>query len=87
MNPVGDWRPIFDVLMDGSADAADYIAAQIIPKDRYFRWQTRLEKGMDEMDDASRTNIDALVDRAVYHLSAEGGHDNMVRIKPLLNPA
>lgn len=36
--------PIIDVLFDGSSDATDYIARQILWKENYFRFQPRLDK-------------------------------------------
>jgi len=64
---------LIDVLFDGSADAVDYIANQLTGPGRYFRFQTRLEEGYDDMDDASATNINALRARALDHLATADG--------------
>jgi patatin-like phospholipase/acyl hydrolase len=57
-----EWaRPILDVVFDGVADTTDYQLRQLMPDDRYFRLQTTLASGNDEMDDASQENMRALV--------------------------
>jgi patatin-like phospholipase/acyl hydrolase len=70
-------RPLIDVIMDGGVDAADYIARQLIPQDRYFRFQTCLDKASDAMDDASEKNLAALLAVADDYLRAWGG-DRMI---------
>ena len=67
---VKDWgligwaRPILDVVFDGVSDTVDFQAEQLCDvvegERRYFRFQTSLEIGNDDMDDASATNIHAL---------------------------
>lgn len=57
--------PVISVLMDGNSETVDYqmrtvLGANSGNKKRYFRFQTRLNEGMDDMDDASRTNIRVL---------------------------
>ena len=55
-----EWAvPIIDVLFDGNSDSVDYIARHLVG-DNYFRLQTELAIGMDDMDDVSETNIAAL---------------------------
>ena len=57
-----EWaRPILDVVFDGVADTTDYELRQLMSDDRYFRLQTTLAIGNDEMDDASADNTRALV--------------------------
>ncbi|MEW6611465.1 MAG: patatin-like phospholipase family protein [Pseudomonadota bacterium] len=69
-----EWAvPIIDVLFDGSTDAVNYIATQILDDDRYFRFQTRLDAAYDDMDNADATNLNALANTARRYLSAEGG--------------
>lgn len=58
-------QPILSVIFDGVNDTVDYQLKQLLPpaKDgtnRYYRFQTRLDEGNDDMDDASRTNIRVL---------------------------
>ncbi len=55
-----EWAvPIIDVLFDGNAESVDYIARHIVG-DGYFRMQTPLTVGLDDLDDVSDTNIQAL---------------------------
>lgn len=55
-----EWAvPIIDVLFDGNTDSVDYIARQLVG-DGYFRMQTELVIGLDDMDDTSSTNLAAL---------------------------
>ncbi|HEY4581553.1 MAG TPA: patatin-like phospholipase family protein [Lysobacter sp.] len=55
-----EWAiPIIDVLFDGNAESVDYIARHIVG-DGYFRLQTPLSIGLDDLDDVSDTNIAAL---------------------------
>jgi patatin-like phospholipase/acyl hydrolase len=55
-----EWAtPIIDVLFDGSTDAVDYIAQRLVGEG-YFRMQTELLAGLDDIDDTSETNLFAL---------------------------
>ncbi len=68
-----EWAvPIISVLMDGASDSASYIAGQLIPEGQYFRFDTKLDNAFDDMDDASTTNIDALLRVANAYLE-DGG--------------
>lgn len=73
MGRAGVTVPIIDVRFDGSTDAVNYIATQILDDDRYFRFQTRLDAAYDDMDNADATNPNALANTARRCLSAEGG--------------
>jgi len=58
-------QPILSVVFDGVNDTVDYQLKQLLPltregHERYYRFQTRLDMGNDDMDDASETNIHAL---------------------------
>ncbi|ADB14863.1 Patatin [Pirellula staleyi DSM 6068] len=69
-----EWaKPIVDVLFDGAADAVDYIASQLIEKDRYFRFQAILDSAYDDMDKADAVNIAALETTAEKFLSSAQG--------------
>jgi patatin-like phospholipase/acyl hydrolase len=63
-------RPIISVMMDGEADAADYHLRQLLPdedsaeKQRYFRFDTKLDLALDDMDAAGKGNIDNLKQEA-----------------------
>lgn len=69
-----EWAvPVISVLMDGAADATDYIVKHIIPDSQYVRMQTPLSHGYDDMDDASETNINALISLAETYLDSRAG--------------
>lgn len=56
-------RPVLDVMFDGVSDAVDYQLRQLRPgrtPRRYYRLQTALVVGNDDMDDASMTNLRTL---------------------------
>lgn len=68
-----EWAiPVIDVLFDGAADAADYIAQYLVPEKQYFRFQTALHEAYDDMDNADSTNLNALVNVAQSYLAGEG---------------
>lgn len=51
-------QPILSVVFDGVSDTVDYQLKQLLePNKQYYRFQTRLNVGNDDMDDASQTNI------------------------------
>ncbi len=62
-------KPILDVVFDGVADTVDH-QMRILCRDsdegdpRYYRYQTELNIGSDDMDNATRTNIAALKQKA-----------------------
>jgi patatin-like phospholipase/acyl hydrolase len=61
---LAEWaRPLLNVVMDGVSDATDFQCRQILGE-RHFRFQTPLETGMDDLDDVSQTNMEALAERA-----------------------
>lgn len=65
-----EWAiPIIDVLFDGNTDSVDYIARHLVG-DGYFRMQTDLVVGMDDLDDTSSTNLFALERLATDYLQA-----------------
>ncbi len=57
-------QPVLSVVFDGISDTVDYQLKQLLPDRagarRYYRFQTRLDEGSDDMDDASRTNLRVL---------------------------
>jgi patatin-like phospholipase/acyl hydrolase len=61
-------QPILNVVFDGVADTVDYQLRELLPAEgddrRYYRFQTVLDIGKDDMDDASATNIQALKTKA-----------------------
>lgn len=56
-------QPIISVMMDGVADSVDYQLQQLLPdgrrpdSQRYFRFNTRLDLALDDMDAANAGNI------------------------------
>ncbi len=67
---------ILSVIFDGVQDTVDYQLSQLLavkngqPR-RYYRFQTELDIGMDDMDDASKTNIFALQHKAEELIAKE----------------
>ena len=58
-------QPILSVIFDGVNDTVDYQLRELLPPardgtKRYYRFQTRLDEGNDDLDDAGRTNIRVL---------------------------
>lgn len=53
-------RPILDVVFDGVSDATDDHLGRLLGADRYYRFQTTLDVASDDLDDASRRNIERL---------------------------
>ncbi len=54
-------HPILNVMFDGESDTVDYQMKQLLQPPgrgkRYFRFQTRLDSGNDDLDDASEHNL------------------------------
>ncbi|HEX6116065.1 MAG TPA: patatin-like phospholipase family protein [Solirubrobacterales bacterium] len=62
---LAEWaKPIIDVVFDGVSDATDHHLEQILGRDRYFRFQTRLDRARDDMDDATEGNLHLLKQEA-----------------------
>lgn len=57
-------HPLLNVMFDGQSDTADYFSRELLQKQgrskSYFRLQTRLDNGNDDMDDARDSNYRAL---------------------------
>ena len=51
------------MVFDGVSSAADYQLHQILDA-KFFRFQTDLNRALDDMDNASRSNIEALKEEA-----------------------
>ncbi len=52
--------PILSVMFDGMADTIDYQLEELLEKDLYFRFQPKLDRAKDDMDNASEKNLRAL---------------------------
>jgi len=86
--PIGWVQPIISVMMDGSADAADYQLKQLLPgsgkgrDQRYFRFDKNLSVARDDMDDASRGNILLLQEEAARIIETQA--EELERLATLL---
>lgn len=55
---LANWaQPILNVVFDGISDTADYQLRQLLPPNRYYRFQTRLTERNEDMDNANRHNL------------------------------
>ena len=63
--------PLMSCIFDGVADAANYQMKQFIPADKYFRFQTKLDIGDDDMDNVTDSNIKNLENKAKTLIKAE----------------
>lgn len=80
-----EWAvPIIGVLFDGAGDATDYVVRQLVGKSRYFRFQTPLRRGYDDMDNADATNLDALVNTANAYLENDGAGERIEKLAKML---
>jgi uncharacterized protein len=80
----GWMRPVLDVVFDGVSDTVDFQLRALLPRS-YYRFQTRLDEGSDDMDDASRTNLRVLgllADRLVAE-----SHDRLATLASRLTAA
>lgn len=59
---LAEWaKPILDIVFDGVSETVDYQLNRLLPDNRYFRLQSDLSISTKAaMDDASKTNIEAL---------------------------
>jgi patatin-like phospholipase/acyl hydrolase len=64
--------PLIEVLFDGSADAVDYIARQLLAEANYFRFQTPVGDAHDAIDDSSPQNVAGLIQIAEAYLATTG---------------
>jgi uncharacterized protein len=56
-----DWLvPLIKIGLDGPGGTTHYQLSQLLAENRYFRFQTTLEKGCDDLDDVSDDNITML---------------------------
>ena len=53
-------RPAIDIMMDGVADSVDYQLRQVLPKNRYYRFNCCLREALDDLDATNRANLNAL---------------------------
>ena len=82
---LAEWaKPIIDVVFDGVSDATDHHLERILGGDRYFRFQTRLDRARDDMDDASQGNLHLLKQEADELLRDE--RDRFEKLVEALGP-
>jgi patatin-like phospholipase/acyl hydrolase len=68
-----EWvRPLIDVMFDGMSDVVDYQLDHVLGSRRYYRFQTRLDRAQDDLDDASARNL-ALLHEEAAELVKEAG--------------
>lgn len=72
--------PILDVIFDGTSSADELVCEAILKDDNYVRLQFELMIANDDMDDASRENIQDLQAEAMRYLSDQGGRRSFERI-------
>jgi hypothetical protein len=78
-NTAKDWgilqwaKPALDIVFDGVSDTIDYQLRQLLPEDRYYRFQVSLDiLGSDDMDNTSEQNLHELKAVAEELISKEG---------------
>jgi uncharacterized protein len=78
-----EWAiPILGVVFDGVAKVVDYQLARILGPEKFFRFQTSLDKASDDLDNASPANVEALRAEAQEILTAQAA--DIGRLCPLL---
>lgn len=74
---IGWVRPAIDIFMSASSEMSAFCSMQILPDEAYVRMQVDLVRGAkDDLDDASVTNLDNLVNLAQSY--AEGDGDALI---------
>lgn len=53
-------KPVLDVVFDGVSSTVDYQLRQLLPPEHYYRFQATLNGHNHSLDNASRSNIEAL---------------------------
>ena len=76
-------KPILNVVFDGVNDTVEHQMASLCPpgadgRPRYYRFQCRLDRGSDDMDDASPENITRLKEEAQAII--EENEERLVRL-------
>ena len=66
-------RPLFNCMLDGVSDVADYQTGRLLNKQGFYRFQVELKNASDDLDDCSSDNIKKLQKEAERLLSEEKG--------------
>ncbi|MGI2903131.1 patatin-like phospholipase family protein [Tolypothrix sp. VBCCA 56010] len=74
---------ITNILFDGVSQAVDHIATSMLEKNRYFRFQGKLER--DSLDDVSEENLNALQAFANSYFETTICKDTINELKEVLN--
>jgi patatin-like phospholipase/acyl hydrolase len=74
-------KPILSVVFDGVSDTVDH-QMQVLCGDRYYRFQTELDIGSDDMDNTSATNLAAL--RLKARQTIDRDRDRLDRLAAIL---
>ncbi|MBR8840423.1 MAG: patatin-like phospholipase family protein [Stigonema ocellatum SAG 48.90 = DSM 106950] len=74
---------ITNILFDGVSQAVDHIATGMLEKDRYFRFQAKLER--DSLDDVSEENLNALQAFANSYFETTICKDTINDLRQVLN--
>ena len=53
-------QPLFGISFDGTSSIVNYQLQQLLPEDRYYRFQAKLNESNEAMDDNSSTNLRSL---------------------------
>lgn len=78
-------RPLFDIVQDGQENVTDHELGQLLPADRYSRFQVGLEDRSHRIDDGSDGNTEALRGRAA--LLIERSSDQLDAVAAMLTNA
>jgi patatin-like phospholipase/acyl hydrolase len=50
-------KPVLDIVLDGVSETVNYQLNQLLPTGSYYRFQTSLQRGSEQMDDTSAKHI------------------------------
>jgi predicted acylesterase/phospholipase RssA len=53
-------KPVIDITLDSGSETVDYQLNQLLPAGRYFRFQTSLQRGSEQMDETGADHIRSL---------------------------
>ena len=80
-----EWvRPLIGVMMDGDQDTTSYICRSIVGDERFFRFETPIERGLARMDDASSRNLERLIEAAEVYIQQTEAQSALDRLAELL---
>lgn len=75
---------VIDLLFDGSSNAMDQLATQLLGNDNYFRIQTSLQEGIEAMDNSDPKNLAQLQTFARNYINNGGGRQTLERLADVL---